>query len=61
MNVFYIFIYKVNRVHNFLVSLTLCMQGVGRVYGLAGRGSALISVNGKSGAGDPPVGVSWIS
>jgi len=48
------------RYPQFMGQVSTTLQGVGRVYGLAGRGSALISVNGKSGAGDPPVGVMTI-
>ena len=41
----------------FIGQISSSIKGVGRVYGLAGRGSALLAVSGKGSYGDPPVQV----
>ena len=46
------------RYPQFLGQVSSSIQEIGRVYGLAGRGSALIAVSGKGSVFDPPVRVS---
>ena len=46
------------RFPQFLGQISSTIPGIGRVYGLAGRGSALLAVTGKGSVYDPPVRVS---
>ena len=48
------------RFPQFLGQVSSSIPGIGRVFGLAGRGSALLAVTGKGSVYDPPVRVSII-